>query len=235
MSARTESSTRWWLVVPAAGVGRRFGGDEPKQYSLLGTRTVLEHSIERMLAVGGCLGAAVAVHPEDRRWRELPVFTDGRVRTASGGRERADSVVAALQALQGVASDDDWVLVHDAARPCVDPERVRQMIAELSDQSVGGIMACPLADTLKRADARDRISATVDRAGLWRAQTPQMFRYRLLLDSLLSCLEQGRQVTDESSALEACGHSPVLFHGADSNIKITHRDDLEFARLWLSV
>lgn len=222
-----------WAVIPAAGSGSRFGADVPKQYLTVNGSTVLEIAVERLLRCPGMQRVIVAVNAADERWRALPLLADRRVQTVAGGAERADSVLAGLHALAGNAGSDDWVLVHDAARPCVAVQSIEAMLAELAAHPVGGIMAVPVADTLKRADADNHIGETVDRDGLWAAQTPQLFRYGLLLQALESALADKAAITDEASAMERAGHRAALYPGDSSNIKITRPADLALARLIL--
>ena len=219
-----------FAVVPAAGVGRRMGGGIPKQYLPLLDKTVIEHSVQALLAVPAITQVVVAVSPNDAHWRALPVASDPRVRTVMGGAERARSVCNALDALQ--AADHDWVLVHDAVRPCIQPDMVEQLLQALGDDAVGGLLALPLADTLKQEQS-ERVTATLDRAGLWCAQTPQMFRYGLLKTALRDALQAGIVVTDESAAIERAGHAPRLIAGTASNLKVTRADDLLLAAYWL--
>ncbi len=218
-------------VMPAAGIGRRMGSTLPKQYLPLAGSTVIEHSLRALLAVPAVQRVVVAIAQDDPHWPRLAVAADPRVVAVTGGAERADSVLNGLQVLQ--AADDDWVLVHDAVRPCVSPLLVARMIDSLRDDAVGGLLALPLADTLKQESA-GRVAATVDRQGLWRAQTPQLFRYGLLRQALQRARADGVVVTDESAALERLGHAPRLFTGLDSNLKITRPEDLPLAAYWLA-
>lgn len=228
MTHSPSSRERFWGIVPAAGTGRRFGGDTPKQYSDLLGQPVLAHSIGCLLSIDTLEKVVVAIHPDDGRWRTMEISSDARVASVAGGRERADSVLAALESLQGEAERDDWVLVHDAVRPCVNTADIEKLIGAAKAHAVGGLLACPVSDTLKRAEGGEVVE-TVDRSGLWRALTPQMFRYGLLVRSL-----RGRDgVTDESSALEQAGYRPLIVEGSASNIKITHRADLALGELIL--
>ncbi|TNF03981.1 MAG: 2-C-methyl-D-erythritol 4-phosphate cytidylyltransferase [Gammaproteobacteria bacterium] len=220
--------TTRWIVVPAAGVGSRFGGALPKQYQSLAGKTVVEHTLERLLAVNDAI-VVVAVHPDDKYWTELPVFEHPRIRTVHGGKERADSVRLALECLTREAHTDDWVLVHDVARPCVRVTEIQHLINTLSDHKVGGILAVPVSDTVKRVEQGDNIAGTEDRSKLWLAQTPQMFRYGLLSWSLNTAVRQQWQPTDESAAVERLGHIPQIVEGSRDNIKITRQEDLEIA------
>lgn len=221
----------YWLVVPAAGSGRRMGSDTPKQYLQLAGRTVLEHALAPFLADARCRGIVVALAPDDARWPELAVGRSPRVRAVAGGAERRDSVLAGLDGVVAAGgSPNDWVLVHDAARPCLAREDLDRLIAALPDSPDGALLAVPLADTLKRSDGAGGSAATVDRSGLWRAMTPQAAPLGLLREALA----RSPRVTDEASALEALGRRPRLVACATTNLKVTEPADLEFARQVLS-
>lgn len=233
---------RYWLVMPAAGVGRRFGHVKPKQYAPLQGRTVIEWALTPFLTDPKCAGAAISLASDDPFWNEVVerlAKMPGRtadIIVAGGGAERSQSVRKGLEALAGRATADDWVLVHDAARPCLSGHDLQQLLQRLGPHPVGGILATPAADTLKRASVETRaatggpeIDQTVDRAGLWRALTPQMFRYQMLSDALDRALATGRLPTDEAQALEWSGAHPVLVQGSAANIKITSADDLVLA------
>lgn len=223
---------RYWAVVPAAGVGKRMGADRPKQYLPLAGKTVIEHTLERLLAAAAWQGIAVSIGEEDPYWPELPVAGHPQIQRARGGRERADSVLNGLEHIHDRARDEDWVLVHDAARPCLTAEDVQKLIATLQDEPVGGILALPVSDTLKRVE-NGAIVATVDRSAIWRALTPQMFRYGLLRHALLDAAAKGAAVTDEASALELLGHRPAIVEGRPDNLKITRPEDLDLAEFYL--
>jgi 2-C-methyl-D-erythritol 4-phosphate cytidylyltransferase len=220
-------ATRTWIVVPAAGASRRVGGPVPKQYLKLLGRSVLEWSLRALLDHPAIEGGVVVLADGDEEWTGLPATLRGRVTTAAGGRERCDSVLSGLRALPG--GDDDWVLVHDAARPCVDPRDLSRLIEACHDDAVGGLLAVPVADTLKRAGDRQRVATTVAREGLWRAQTPQMFRHAPLRAALEQALAAGEKPGDEATAMERAGHAPLLVEGSPFNIKITRPTDLDFA------
>ncbi len=225
------NAPRYWLIVPAAGIGQRMQSAVPKQYLKIHQRFVLDITLSRLLASADFAGCVVPLHPEDRWWPATDAAADPRIETCPGGQERADSVLSALQSLQGRAQDDDWVLVHDAARPCLHPDDLARLLGEVADHPVGGLLAAPVADTLKQAGdgAPPEVSATVDRSRLWRALTPQMFRFGALTRALRHCLDQGCAVTDESSAMEISGKMPVLVEGRPDNIKITVPSDLALA------
>lgn len=226
------TSNHYWGIVPAAGVGKRMGADRPKQYLPLAGKTVIEHTLEHLLAANVWGGIAVAISPEDPYWPELPISKHPKILTAPGGKERADSVLNALDFLQGHAENDDWALVHDAARPCLVAADIFKLIDTLKNDPVGGILALPVSDTLKRV-AANAISETVDRSAIWRALTPQMFRYGALRDALRAAAAKGAAVTDEASALELLGQQPKVVEGRPENLKITRPEDLPLAEFYL--
>jgi 2-C-methyl-D-erythritol 4-phosphate cytidylyltransferase len=217
---------KYWLVMPAAGVGRRFGTERPKQYAPLRGRTVIEWALAPFLADARCAGAVVALAEEDPYWRAI---APDNILTTRGGQERSHSVRNALAALADRADAEDWVLVHDAARPCLARRDLDRLLSELAAHPIGGLLATPAADTLKRADARGEIEQTIDRARLWRALTPQMFRYRRLCEALDRAHAAGRTPTDEAQAIEWLGAAPRLIEGASANLKITSSADLAIA------
>lgn len=227
----TSSLPAFWAVIPAAGVGARMAADRPKQYLQLGGRTILEHSLNCFLDHPGVKGVVVSIAADDPFWPGLPCASDPRIQRAEGGRERADSVLNALLLLhaQG-AADSDWVLVHDAARPNLARSDLDRLLIELADDPVGGLLAVPARDTLKRADADGRVSATVDRSTIWQAYTPQMFRLGALHRALADSLVADVAITDEASAIEWSGQAPRLIEGRNDNIKVTRPEDLEWLR-----
>ena len=230
---KTQSTSRFWVVIPAAGSGSRMGAQLPKQYLPLAGRTVIEHSLARLAALQNCSGVVVAVAADDAVWSSLNVTLNVPVQTITGGAERCHSVLAALTWLLGVADTGDWVLVHDAARPCVRRADLERLIATLADDPIGGLLAVPARDTMKRAAADGRILATVDRTDLWQAQTPQMFRLGALHEALSSAIIAGVLVTDEASAMERMGQMPRLVEGHSDNIKITRPEDLVLAEFYI--
>lgn len=217
---------KYWLVMPAAGIGRRFGTDRPKQYAPLRGRTVIEWALEPFLTDPRCAGTVVALAQDDPYWSAM---APAAVRVAPGGQERSHSVRNGLAALAERAKPDDWVLVHDAARPCLPRQDLDRLLSELATHPVGGLLATPAADTLKRADGSREVQQTVDRAGLWRALTPQMFRYGRLCEALDRAHRAGRIPTDEAQAIEWLGDRPKLVEGAAANLKITSAADLAIA------
>ena len=225
-------SNQYWAVVPAAGVGKRMGSTVPKQYLEVRGKTVLEHTLERILSVPKIATIAVALGEEDGYWNDLPISRDPRILRAAGGRERSDSVYSALKSLEDLAAPDDWVLVHDAARLCLTAADVLKLIETLQHDPVGGILAVPVSDTLKTVE-QGLIIGTPDRSSTWRALTPQMFRYGLLKTALEEAAERGNAVTDEASAIELRGYQPRIVEGRPDNIKITRPEDLPLAAFYL--
>lgn len=228
----TDNNCRIWIVVPAAGIGSRMGSVLPKQYLKLGEETILEATLGRLLHLSFAQQIVLALHAEDAQWRQLSLSKDSRITTVTGGDERALSVLNALQALAATAQEEDWVLVHDAARPCVMHETIYNLCRHIENHPVGGILAVPVSDTLKKTDADRQIEHTIDRTQIWQAQTPQMFRYGLLRECLVSAFAQARPITDEASAVEACGYQPVVVPGRSDNLKITQPQDLLLAQ-WI--
>ncbi len=227
-----NSRSRYCAVVPAAGSGRRFGGELPKQYLMLHGRTVLEHTLQLLLSIPRIERVVLVVAADDARWRALPICADARVTVTTGGAERCHSVLNGLSPLQ--ADAPDWVLVHDVARPCCPRIDIEQLIDQLAGHPVGGLLAAPVSDTLKRAGAGEQVVETVDRASLWAALTPQLFRFELLHGALSDALAGQRLVTDEAQAIELAGLAPQLIKGSRRNIKITRREDLALAAYYLA-
>jgi 2-C-methyl-D-erythritol 4-phosphate cytidylyltransferase len=205
----------------------------PKQYLSLRGRTIIEHTLERFLSHPRIDGIVVSVAADDPTWPTLHVAGRPRILRADGGAERCHSVLNALKLLVSAGHGGDWALVHDAARPCLRTGDIDMMIDALSDDPVGGILAVPVRDTMKRAGGTQRITATVDRSGLWHALTPQMFRIGPLATAIEGALDSGVKVTDEAQAMELIGQAPKLLEGHADNIKITRPQDLELAELYL--
>lgn len=219
---------RIWFVVPAAGASRRLGGPVPKQYLNLAGRRVIEHALEPLLSHASIAGGVVVLSADDQDWPKLPAALRDRVITAIGGRERCHSVLAGLDALSA-AAEEDWVLVHDAARPCLGETELSRLVERCRGDAVGGLLALPVADALKLEDGAGRVERTVPRERLWRAQTPQMFRRGQLGSALAQAVDAGEIPPDEATAIERLGFKPLLVEGSPLNIKITHPADLEFA------
>ena len=221
----------FWVVIPAAGIGSRMRADRPKQYLQLAGRTILEHTLDCFLDHPRLRGLVLSLAADDPWWPALPCASDLRSQRAEGGTERADSVLSGLlRLLELGAQADDWVLVHDAARPNLARSDLDRLLAELADDPVGGLLAVPARDTLKRAGADGRVVETVDRSLIWQAYTPQMFRFAALHRALADALVAGVTITDEASALEWVGQAPRLVEGRADNLKITRPEDLEWLR-----
>ena len=218
-------------VVPAAGIGSRMQAQCPKQYLTIGHQTLIEHAITALLRHPRINRVIVAVSPQDTHFRQLPIAADRRINVVSGGSERADSVLAGLEC----AGDAQWVLVHDAARPCLHHDDLSRLLALSETSKVGGILAAPVRDTMKRAEpGKPAIAHTVERVDLWHALTPQFFPRELLHDCLTRALKEGATITDEASALEYCGFHPTLVEGRADNIKVTRPEDLQLAEFYLT-
>jgi len=227
----TDTNPSFWVVIPAAGVGARMRADRPKQYLPLDGRTLIEHTLDCFLGQPGLLGLVVCLSADDGWWPQLACAADPRITRAEGGRERADSVLNGLHALTALgAAEQDWVLVHDAARPNLAQSDLRKLLHTLQDDPVGGLLAVPVRDTLKLAGPDGRVSATPDRSLFWQAYTPQMFRLGALCDALAAALAAGATITDEASAMEWAGQAPCLVEGRSDNIKVTRPEDLGFLR-----
>jgi 2-C-methyl-D-erythritol 4-phosphate cytidylyltransferase len=232
MATEASATNALWCVVPAAGRGARFGGMVPKQYLPLAGRPLILHTLERLAAHPRIAGLMVVLAPKDPWWPKLNSVNGKPVRTAIGGSERGDSVLAGLRALPDSVTDADFVLVHDAARPCVRYEDLGRLIAA-GTQAGGALLAAPLRDTLKRGDETGRSIATEPREARWRALTPQMFRRGELTLALERTRAQGLVVTDEAMAMERIGIMPLLVEGAEDNIKVTTPADLKLAEFLL--
>ena len=226
-----DSLPAFWAVIPAAGVGARMAADRPKQYLQLGGRTILEHSLGCLLDHPNLKGLVVSLAVDDPYWPNLACASDSRIQRVEGGTERSGSVLNALLHLhaQG-ADDDDWVLVHDAARPNLSRDDLDKLLVELADDAVGGLLAVPARDTLKRVDKHGRVLETVDRSVIWQAYTPQMFRLGALHRALADSLVADAVITDEASAMEWAGLAPRLIEGRADNLKVTRPEDLEWLR-----
>lgn len=227
---------RFWAVIPAAGRGVRMQTEVPKQYLPLAGSTVIGQVLARFLTHPRITGVMVAISAHDDQWPDCcPRNPPKPLRVTQGGRERAHSVVNGLRALRGELQADDWVLVHDAVRPCLQPGDLDKLLQTLERDTVGGILATPLADTVKHVDDGQRIVDTPDRGKLWRAFTPQMFRYGVLSDALAAALAAGRIPTDEAAAVETRYPGQVrVVEGRSDNIKITRPSDLALAEAILA-
>ena len=228
---------RYFAVIPAAGTGSRFGGETPKQYLPLHGVPLIRHTLQALLADARIERVVVVLAPEDSAWTDACLPIDHRDRVSVirvGGLTRADSVINGINWLHDNINvlAEDWVLVHDAARPCLGSAQLGALIDTLGDDAVGGLLAIPVADTLKRSDSKAQVSETVDRQGLWQAQTPQMFRLGALRTALSSGNLAG--ITDEASAIERLGQQPKLVPGSLTNLKVTYPEDLALAAMILA-
>jgi 2-C-methyl-D-erythritol 4-phosphate cytidylyltransferase len=229
---------RYWLVMPAAGAGRRFGA--AKQYASVGERTVLESALQPFLADEQCVGGSVVLAATDAHREQIAQRLPAHLAVVTGGSERVHSVQRGLQALQSRAGADDWVLVHDAARPCLTAADLARLLQLGAADPVGALLAVPVADSVKRAQppaaacGAVRWLESVSRESLWLAQTPQMFRYAALCTALASAIDAGRTPTDEAQAMEWSGQAGLLVPALDSNLKVTGAADLLLARAILA-
>jgi 2-C-methyl-D-erythritol 4-phosphate cytidylyltransferase len=226
------SPFKFWALIPAAGRGTRMGAERPKQYLSLAGRPVLEHVLGLFINHARVAGVVVALAENDRHWPLIKAARSPRVHAVTGGAERPHSVLAGLTRLSGLADEQDWVLVHDAARPCLERSLLDRLMAELEQDPVGGLLALPARDTVKQVED-GRVTTTLDRRRLWHAQTPQMFRVGALRTALAGAIDAGHAVTDESMAMELAGHAPRLVEGSADNLKITRREDLVLAEFIL--
>lgn len=222
---------RVWAVVPAAGKGLRAGGNLPKQYLPLNGGTVIQCTLDRLSALP-LEAIIVPVASDDERAAALAYRDPGLIRFVTGGAERADSVLAGLDFIADRAAADDWVLVHDVARPCVRIEDIENLLRLVEAHPAGGLLANRVRDTMKRGNG-DEVAETVPRDHLWHALTPQVFRYALLRDALRAAQAAGVSVTDEAQAVERQGEHPLLVEGARDNLKITWPEDLQMAEAFL--
>lgn len=218
-----------WCVIPAAGSGRRFGGELPKQYQLLMGQPVLAWTLSRLASHPAVDGLVVVIAAGDGWWPRWTAIAGKPLRTAIGGAERSDSVLAGLLALALVPDAGPWVMVHDAARPCVRPADLDALVARGTADPVGAVLAGRCRDTMKEADGEGRVVATLARGRLWRAFTPQLARRERLQIALETCRQRGIVPTDEANALETIGEFPILVDGCDDNLKITSGSDLALA------
>lgn len=226
-----DSLPPFWLIVPAAGIGSRMHADRPKQYLQLAGRTILEHTLDCFLGHPRLKGTVVSLAVDDPYWATLESSRNELIERAPGGEERSDSVLnALLRLLELGAQPDDWVLVHDAARPNLSRQDLDNLLSALADDPVGGLLGVPARDTLKRVDSAGRVVETVNRSVIWQAFTPQMFRFAALHRALADALVAGVAVTDEASAMEWAGFAPCLVEGRSDNLKVTRPEDLDWLR-----
>lgn len=216
-------------IVPAAGVGKRMKSECPKQYLTIGDKTLLEHTVDSLLSHPAISQVVIVIGAEDNYFAKTSLADNPRVLVTTGGAERADSVFAGLKMIT-----TRWVMVHDAARPCVHHQDIDALITAASCHADGAILAIPVCDTIKRADPLGNIERTLCRNALWHAFTPQMFQREILIDAYLHAQKQSQSVTDDASAIELLGGNPKLVQGRTDNIKVTHPEDLLLAAFYLS-
>lgn len=226
------TTSRIWAVIPAAGAGSRMNADRPKQYLEILGKTILEHTIERLLTFP-FENVVVVLSAEDQYQHNIAILENSRIQKVEGGSERYYSVLNGLKALADIAHDDDWVMVHDVARPCIHQNDLHTLTKALHNHSVGGLLGTPVVDTLKRVGADGQVKTTVDRTGLWRALTPQMFRIGVLRRAIEQAIERGIAITDEASAVEYAGLQPLMVEGRSDNIKVTLARDLPQTALFI--
>ncbi len=228
-----------WAIVPAAGIGKRMHSDIPKQYLPLNHRPVIEHTVNALLQNDNIAGLVIALQADDAYWSDINISSQKPVLTTGGGKERADSVLNAIDELfkhDQFNADSDWVMVHDAVRPCLRQQDINKLVSEVGEDKHGGLLALPVRDTMKRQKPGGTVAAvdkTVERENLWHALTPQYFPAIELKNALHKAQLDKLTITDESSAMELAGFSPMLVQGHEDNIKITRPDDLRLASLYL--
>jgi len=223
-----------WAIVPAAGIGKRMNAKIPKQYLNVNGRPIIATSLARIGALKYVSRIVVMLNPEDKIWPTLGLESDPKIVCQPGGDNRYQSVLNGLRYLQSIAADNDWVLVHDAARPCVRLKDINRLMDAIQQHPVGGLLGAPIENTLKQVDENLEITATVERNFMWSAFTPQIFRFGLLLHALEAVDKSAKTVTDESTALEQLGYRPLMVEGNRDNIKITQPQDLSLATQILS-
>ncbi len=223
-------------VVPAAGVGKRMLSDCPKQYMKINQITVLEHTVNRLLSYSSIDKVIIVLSAEDEYFPDLALAQHPKVTTVIGGKERVDSVLAGLNAIDAVdaAGKSQWVLVHDAARPCVTLADIDSLVDYCTSNNQGGLLGFPVRDTMKRTNSKNQVKCTVEREQMWHALTPQMYLVTELKKAIEQGLNNGETITDESSAMEAAGFASTMVEGKSDNIKITRPDDLIFANFILN-
>jgi 2-C-methyl-D-erythritol 4-phosphate cytidylyltransferase len=223
------STPKLWAIVPAAGIGARFSDGHPKQFHQLRGKTMAEHTLLKLLSVKQIQRLICPCDLSSKYWSKVSASKDLRVEMVSGGKSRAQSVINGLRVLQNYAKADDWVLVHDIARPCITVSDINRLISELKNNIVGGLLVKRVDETLKMVGLENRVLKTPDREQYRVAQTPQMFRYKILLDALVLASSKNMSPTDEASAVEAMGKDVLMIEGRKDNIKITHQSDLMIA------
>jgi 2-C-methyl-D-erythritol 4-phosphate cytidylyltransferase len=227
-----KASNNYFAIVPAAGVGNRMKIDLPKQYISINGKKILEYTLTTLLAYPRFKKCVVVINKKDLYWSDLQ-FNSPHLLTVLGGEERCHSVFNGLMALKTIAKKNDWILVHDAARPLLHRSDIDKLITDLDEHPVGGLLGHPIKNTVKQFN-NERFE-TLDRTKLWAAVTPQMFRYHWLLDALNSAIKKNQFTADESNAIELFGQQPKMVEGREDNIKITDKGDLNLLNYYLSI
>jgi len=233
---KSTNTPKIWAIVPAAGIGSRVGASMPKQYIRVNGLSIIEHTLNKLASCNLISKIVVALSGDDEYFINLSSVHSHPIQIVEGGAERSDSVLAGLEYLRTIADNNDWVLVHDAARPCVLVDDISRLITKLNKHEVGGILGLPVRDTMKRVTNNNsliEIKATLDRENMWHALTPQMFRVGTLYNALNECKKKNLIVTDEASAIEQVGLKPEIVEGRSCNIKVTQPDDLQLAAFYL--
>tara|TARA_R110002153_G_scaffold261723_2_gene422252 strand:- start:2352 stop:3062 length:711 start_codon:yes stop_codon:yes gene_type:complete len=225
------SNRSFTVIVPAAGIGKRMNRDLPKQYLTIAGKTILEHTLERLICHPQISKIIVVLHPQDSHFAQLTIAQSANIITVTGGKERSDSVLAGLAL---VAADEQWVLVHDAARPCLHPDDLSALLQLAEQGEVGGILAAPVRDTMKRSNTLQFVEKTESRDNLWHALTPQFFPAQMLYQALSQAQQLKLNITDEASAIEQFGGKVKIVNGRASNIKVTQDEDLLLAHFYLT-
>jgi len=231
----SQHCSQFVAVVPAAGVGKRMKAQSPKQYLSIQDKTILEHTVAKLLSHHLISHVVVAISEGDEYFQDTSLVNNPYVSVVFGGKERVDSVLAGLKSLD--QEQFPWALVHDAARPCVDLADISKLIEKTQQQQHGGLLAAPVRDTMKKSQSHSNsslVEKTVEREGLWHALTPQLYRTNELIDAIFQAQKNNDVITDESSAMEYAGYSSLLVEGRGDNIKITRPDDLALANFILS-
>ena len=232
-TVRISQKPKIWAIVPAAGIGRRMHSSVPKQYLKIHGRTLMEHAIERLLSVSALEKIVVVIHPNDMLYKAIDLLRIDRVLVVTGGKSRYYSVLNGLTVLTDFADTKDWVMVHDVARPCIRTSDLDDLVEQLTDHCVGGLLGMPVRDTMKRIASNREVTETINRETFWHAFTPQMFRINLLYELLKKALNDNITITDEASVMEYAGFSPLMIEGHSDNIKVTHGADLALAALYI--
>ena len=234
-SLSAGKAINYWAIIPAAGTGTRMKSTIPKQYLKLNNKEIIVHSINKLLSATIFSKIMVVLAQSDKYFEKLKISNNDYVTTTIGGYQRYNSVINGIKEIQKTQkySLDDWILVHDAARPCLNKNDINLLINKLQHDEVGGVLGYPASDTIKIVDQQCNIQHTPDRSVLWHAVTPQMFRMGVLLESLEYCIKRNIAVTDEASAVECSGYEPKIFSGSIGNIKVTTQEDILLAEYYL--